>query len=149
MYQWRGLNGPSDFDIRSVRNDRLGIKNYHIMFSQHHIPAGNQDTVFPFYYGHDNTFRKVELRNAAVDPGIPFGQVNLDEVDVGFLAVFTHPFDSGILINESGGNDTGGDGDHSDAQESDEYAEHFSQCGDGIDITVAYSEQCGGSPPDP
>ena len=53
-----------------------------------------------------------------------------------------------ILIHKSGGNDTSWDGNHSDSQERDKNAEHFSEGGDGINIAVPHGQQFGGGPPD-
>ena len=124
-------------------------EDHYVICAQPHVPAGDQYTVVPFYYCHDHALREIELGDGMIDPGIPLCQMDLDEMDVRFLSVFAHPLDAGILIDESGGNDTGRDRHHADSEKGDEDTEHFSQCGDRVDIAVSDGEQCGSGPPDP
>lgn len=126
----------------------LRAEYHHIIRPEDHISPWDEDTVIPLYHCHDDPFRETELGDGLVDPEVPLGQMDLDEMDVRLLAVLAHTLDPGILVNESRGDDTCGDGDHADSEEGDEDPKHFSQRGDGIDIAVTYGEQCGCSPPD-
>ena len=67
----------------------------------------------------------MELGNTFFHPGIPGCQMDLDKVYVGFLPIFTHSLDAGILVHETGRYDTGGNCDHAYAQECNEDTEQF------------------------
>ena len=66
-----------------------------------------------------------------------------------FLTIFPDPFKPRILVDKSGRNDTGGDRDHADTKKCNKNTKNLTDRGDRINITIAYREQSGGSPPDP
>ena len=98
--------------------------------------------------GHDHPVGKLQLGDGVIYPGVMGSQVDLDKMNGGFLSVLAHPFDAGVLVDESGGNDTGGDGHDAYAQEGDEDAEQFPQDSNRINVPVSYGEQGGSGPPD-
>ena len=100
------------------------------------------------YDGNDDPFRQMELSDRFIDPGIPVGELDLNEMYIFFPAVLGHPFDAGVLVDEAGGYDTGRDGDHAYAEEGDENAEQLAERGDRVNVSVAHGEQRGGRPPD-
>ncbi len=123
-------------------------KDHDIVCMKDHVSTGNKNLVPPLDGGHDDPFRQTDLSDAVVYPGIPFCQMDLDEMDIRFLTIFTHPFDTGILVNESCGNNTGRDGNHAHAEKGDEDTEYLSQSGNGINISVPNGQQSGRGPPD-
>ena len=66
-----------------------------------------------------------------------------------FLTIFPDPFKSRILVDKSCRNDTGGDRNHADTKKCNKNTKNLTDRGDRINITIAYSEQGGSSPPDP
>ena len=66
-------------------------KNHDIIRMKYHISTGNKNLVPPLDGGHDDPFRQTDLGDAVVYPGIPFCQMDLDEMDI------IHP-----LINKYG-----------------------------------------------
>lgn len=138
------LNAFALVVVEGLSSQYHGVPGFH-----HHVSPGDDDLVIPLDGSHNDPGREVELGDGLSCPLVLVGQMNLNEMDVRLLAVLTHPLDAGILIHESRGNDTGGDGHNTHAQEGDKDAEHFPKDSDGVNVAVAYSEQGGGSPPDP
>ena len=128
--------------------ERFRAKDHIVSGAEYDISPGDDDFVISLNGGYDYFGRKVQLCDGVLYPGIVLGEMDLDEMNGSLLAVFAHSFDAGILVNETGGNNTGGYRYDSNTQKSNEDTEHFSKGGDGINIPVSNCEERGSSPPD-
>ena len=128
--------------------ERFCADNQYVIWLKDEIALRNQNTVISLNNGYDDFFWKTEVCNAVSGPFILFTKLDSDKMYIIFLTVFTHPFQPGILFYESGRNNTGGDGNHTDTEKRNKNTEDFSNGGNWINITVTYSQQSGGCPPD-
>ena len=115
--------------------ERFSRQHQDIVFTKDKISFRYERVVIAQYDSDDDTLGQMELGNTFLHPGIAGCQMDLDKVYVSFLPVFAHPFDAGILVYETGGYDTGGDRDHTYAQECDEDTEQFPKRSDGTTVS--------------
>ena len=120
----------------------LRPENQLIPGHQHHIPAGNNDFRLSLDHRNNNPFGQLQFLNGLSGPGIFFAEFNPHEVQAFFPLIVRNPLRPGILLDEAGGNNTGGNGNHPDAEEGDDDAQELAHRGDRIDIAVADRQQC-------
>lgn len=126
----------------------FGAKDQDIAGAQHHISPGDQDLILPLDGGDNDPVREMELMDGVVYPFVLLGERKTDEMYIAFLAVFADTLDPGILVDESGGYNTGRDGDHTHTQKCNKDAKHFPESGYWINVPVSYGQQGRGGPPD-
>ena len=113
------------------------------------IALWDKDPVISLDHGDDNTLRHVQFHDPVIHPLIIFGETDADKMHIFFLTIFPDPFKSRILVDKSCRNDTGGDRNHADTKKCNKNIKNLTDRGDRINITIAYREQSGSSPPDP
>ena len=119
-----------------------------VPFLQNHISTGHNIFPSPADHRHDHTVGQAEIHHLHADPPIPGFQACLNEMNILLFPVLTHTLQTGILIHKAGRNNTGRNGNHTHAEEGDDYTEYFPQRGNGIDVAVANGQQGGYRPPD-
>ena len=115
----------------------LGAQHQHIAHLQMCAAARHDDPAVSLDGGNNGARGQLKIGDGLARPGVLFFQKDLEEVDVLTLHILAHALDARILIDETCGNNTGGDGDHAHAKERDADGENASYGGDGVDIAVA------------
>ena len=97
--------------------------------------------MIPDYDRHDHSFGKYKIADPFPGPDISRSDADPEKAEHIVILIFAQKLELRVLLDESGADDTGRDGHHSDAQESDDNTEEFSQRRDRVDISVSYCQQ--------
>ena len=127
---------------------RFCTDHHYIPGFQNRITLWDEDAVITLDYCNNDSLWKIKFSNAVSDPFVVFVKADADKMYILLLSVFTDSLQARVLIDKSGGNNTGGDGNHTDTKKCDKYSENLAHGGDRINITIANCEQSGGGPPD-
>ena len=91
--------------------------DYHdISSAKNGLSLRDKDTMITLNNRDNNSLRQLQICNALSNPVIVFGQADAYKMDVFFLTILTDSLKTRVLIDESGGNNTGGDSDHTNAK---------------------------------
>lgn len=132
---------------RPVALQVLGADNEPVSGLERHIAAGNDRIAAALDDREDHALRQVQIADCLPHPEIAAVQLGLDKVQILFLGIVAETLEARVLLHEAGGDDTGRDRHHADAEERDENAHRLSRGRDGVNIAVADGEQRRYRPP--
>lgn len=119
-----------------------------VIFEHHGIPVGDERFACADDRNQNDLWRKGHFLNPFSTPGMPLRNDGGDKFQLMFFGVKSHHAELGVLFHKAGGNNTGGNGNHSDAQKGYDDGHQLAEGSYRIDVTVADGEQGGNRPPD-